>query len=341
MSTQERWIPDASALSAFRENPEGFRLKYRLHLSHPSPEFKMDAGSAIHAARNVLFSGGTLEDAIAQAREIRGPVEGPRNADQVEALVRAYAARYPRAEEEFSVVCSEEYAEAEIVIPDNVARDCTHVYNPPQCCDHPRGCHPETFMYCGILDSVVRFPDGSEYVMDLKTTGAYLNDQWCTMMSLSDQMTGYVAIRRALGHRCDGYIVDGVRVNDYVPKGKTVPNIDLAKDFVRFGPVRVPEWRVERWARDVAYTLRQIAALEAERGTAEPWPLYQNWPYGKVDAFKDFYETPAELHAETAKLFEVRTWDPKAVAAGRAHVPAIAEPLNAKDFGPRAEDYPV
>jgi hypothetical protein len=322
-------IHDASALSAFRENPEMYRLKYALNLVHPAPDHKINAGSAIHAARNVLFSGGTLEDAIAQAREIRGPVEGPRNADQVEALVRAYAARYPRAEEEFSVVCSEEYAEALIQLPcascgmGSVCGQCIH------------------FDYCGILDSVVRFPDGSEYVMDLKTTGAYLNDQWCTMMSLSDQMTGYVAIRRALGHRCDGYIVDGVRVNDYVPKGKTVPNIDLAKDFVRFGPVRVPEWRVERWARDVAYTLRQIAALEAERGTAEPWPLYQNWPYGKVDAFKDFYETPAELHAETAKLFEVRTWDPKAVAAGRAHVPAIAEPLNAKDFGPRAEDYPV
>ena len=306
-------IHDASALSAFRENPEGYRLKYALNLVHPAPDHKINAGSAIHAARNVLFSGGTLEDAIAQAREIRGSVEGPRNADQVEALVRAYVARYPRAEEEFSVVCSEEYAEAKIHAPE---------------CDTRIGlsrglCTLACFDYCGILDSVVRFPDGSEYVMDLKTTGSYLNDQWCTMMSLSDQMTGYVAIRRALGHRCDGYIVDGVRVNDYVPKGKTVPNIDLAKDFVRFGPVRVPEWRVERWARDVAYTLRQIADLERERGTVEPWPLYQNWPYGKVDAFREFYEQPAELHAQVAQLFEVRTWDPKAVAAARAHVPTV------------------
>lgn len=307
MSTQERWIPDASALNAFRENPEMFRLKYRLHLSHPAPEFKMDAGSAIHAARNVLFSGGTLEEAVAQARAIRGPVEGPRNADQVEALVRAYAARYPRAEEEFSVVCSEEYAEALIQLPcascgmGNVCGQCIH------------------FDYCGILDSVVRFPDGSEYVMDLKTTGSYLNDGWFTMMSLSDQMTGYVAIRRALGHRCDGYIVDGVHVNDYVPKGKTTPNIDLAKDFVRFGPVRVPEWRIERWARDVVYTLGQIAELERTRGIEAPWPLYQNWPYGKVDAFREFYEQPAELHGQVAQLFEKRTWDPRAVAEGRAY----------------------
>lgn len=314
-----RHIHDASALNAFRENPEGYRLRYVLGLHHPSPEFKMDAGSAIHAARNVLFSGGTLEDAVAIAREIRGPVEGPRNADQVEALVRAYATRYPRAEDEFSVVCSEEYAEARIHDP----RCAADKYIPGRACEIVEdfcdggGC----FDYCGILDSVVRFPDGSEYVMDLKTTGAYLNKEWFTMMSLSDQMTGYVAIRRALGHRCDGYIVDGVRVNDYVPKGKTVPNIDLVKDFIRFGPVRVPEWRVERWARDVTYTLKQIAELERERGTAAPWPLYQNWPYGKVDAFRDFYETPAELHAETMKLFEVRTWDPRAVAAARAHTP--------------------
>jgi hypothetical protein len=315
--TTTRRIHDASALNAFRENPEGYRLKYALNLVHPAPDHKINAGSAIHAARNVLFSGGTLEDAIAQAREIRGTVEGPRNAAQVEALVRAYAARYPRAEEEFSVVCSEEYAEARIHSPRCME---ARIADEPTCAD----CDAFTcFDYCGILDSVVRFPDGSEYVMDLKTTGSYLNDQWCTMMSLSDQMTGYVAIRRALGHRCDGYIVDGVRVNDYVPKGKTVPNIDLAKDFVRFGPVRVPEWRVERWARDVAYTLRQIAALEAERGTAEPWPLYQNWPYGKVDAYREFYEQPAELHGQVAQMFEVRTWDPRAVAAGRAHTPSV------------------
>lgn len=312
-NTAIRRIHDASALSAFRENPEMYRLKYALNLVHPSPEFKMDAGSAIHAARNVLFSGGTLDEAVAQARAIRGPVEGPRNADQVEALVRAYAARYPRAEEEFAVVCSEEYAEAMIH-----SAACV----PGSGCASEVGC----FAYCGILDAVVRFPDGSEYVMDLKTTGSYLNDAWFTMMSLSDQMTGYVAIRRALGHRCDGYIVDGVRVNDYVPKGKTVPNIDLAKDFIRFGPVRVPEWRIERWARDVQYTLAQIAQLERERGLAQPWPLYQNWPYGKVDAFRDFYETPAELHAETMKLFEVRTWDPRAVAAARAHTPTQVTP---------------
>lgn len=319
MSDTIRRIHDASALNAFRENPEGYRLRYVLGLHHPSPEFKMDAGSAIHAARNVLFSGGTLEEAVAVAREIRGPVEGPRNADQVEALVRAYAARYPRAEDEFAVVCSEEYAEARIILC--LACKNTDRYVVNQKCDVCESADTIAFDYCGILDSVVRFPDGSEYVMDLKTTGAYLNDAWFTMMSLSDQMTGYVAIRRALGHRCDGYIVDGVRVNDYVPKGKTVPNIDLAKDFIRFGPVRVPEWRVERWARDVAYTLKQIAELERERGTAQPWPLYQNWPYGKVDAFRDFYETPAELHAETMKLFEVRTWDPRVVAAGRAHMP--------------------
>lgn len=307
-STLERWIPDHSAVASFRENPEGFRLKYRLHLAPARPDDKMQAGSAIHAARNVLFSGGDLEAAVAQALAIRGEgtVRGPAH---VERVVRAYAARYPRHEEPFNVVCSEEYAEVRICV-----------------CGLTECFHESAFDYCGILDSVVRFPDGSEYVMDLKTTGSYLNEGWCNMMSLSDQMTGYVAIRRALGHRCDGYLVDGVHISDYVRKDGTI-NVDLAKDFVRYGPVQVPEWRVERWARDMQYTLAQIAQLERERGLAQPWPLYQNWPYGKVDAYREFYETPAELHEQTMQLFERKTWSPREVAEGRAvTTPAAVTP---------------
>lgn len=306
--TSPTWIPDHSAIAAFRENPEMFRLKYRLHLQPATPDDKMRAGSAIHAGRNVLWSGGGVEDAVRTARAVRGEVPGARDVEHVERLVRAYAARYPREAAPFKVIQSEEYVEALITT-------CCH--SDSQSCD----CATTDFAYCGILDGVIRFADGAEYVCDLKSTGAYLNVTWMEAMKLSDQMTGYVAIRRALGFRCDGYYVDGVHVRDPKPRKDGTfgtPNIDLEGDFYRFGPEPVGVWRVERWVRDMRYTLAQIAALEAERGLDNPWPIYQNWPYGKVDAYREFYEAPAELHAQVAQMFERREWSPRDVAKERA-----------------------
>lgn len=316
------WIPDHSAVQCFRENPEMFRLKHRLQLVPATPNDKMRAGSAIHAGRNVLyearrksaFAGANApyaEDVIAEAvrtaRAHRTETPGARDANHVERIVRAYAQRY--ASEPFEVVANEEYVEAKI---------CQHAY-PSEVWGCLRGTCPDGFAYCGIIDAVVRFPDGSEYVMDTKTTGAYLGEEWHATMGLSDQMTGYVALRRALGHRCDGYIVDGIHISDYVPKrGAQEPKVDLEKDFVRAGPIRVPEWRIERWARDMRFTLTQIAQLEKERGIDNPWPIYQNWAYGKVDAYRPFYEEPAELHASVAAMYEKREWSPREVAEERA-----------------------
>jgi hypothetical protein len=140
---------------------------------------------------------------------------------------------------------------------------------------------------------------------------------------LGDQFVGYVAMRRAKGLRCDGFLVDGIHMSDPKPRkdgSRGEPKVDEA-DFVRVGPVPVPEWRVERWARDVLYTLAKIRELEAERGIDTPWPMYQNWPYGKVDAYREFYETPPELHASVACQFERRQWNPRDVAEERKVAP--------------------
>ena len=275
----------------------------------------MRAGSAIHAGRNVLYEArrrgatayddATIAEAVRVARAHRGELGGFRDANHVERIVRAYAARY--ASEPFEVVANEEYVEARIL-----CQSCNNSGPVSDC--------SKCFDYCGIMDCAIRFADdGSEYVMDTKTTGSYLSEAWHGTMSLADQMTGYVALRRALGHRCDGYYVDGVHISDYVPKrGAAEPKIDLEKDFVRVGPVRVPEWRVERWARDLRFTLTQIAQLEKERGIDTPWPIYQNWAYGKVDAYREFYEQPAELHASVAAMFEKREWSPREVAEERS-----------------------
>lgn len=325
--TTSIWIPDHSAVQCFRENPEAFRLKYRQHLRTPTPETHFGAGHALHGARNVLFTarkeGVTtytpelIDKAAEVARTLRGDAPGRRGAEQCERIVRAYAARY--AHEEFRVTATEEYAEARI------GEGCTY-------CSPPRndgkfklhlhyacpGCG--SFMFCGILDAAIAFPDGAEHVFDLKSTGSYLNEAWDMCMRLSDQFVGYVALRRATGHRCDGYYVDGIHFTD--PKARKdgsygEAKVDLEKDFVRVGPVPVPDWRVQRWAANMKYTLAQIDELERTRGVDVPWPMYQNWSYGKVDEYKDFYLEPAELHAQTALTFERKPWTPREVAEER------------------------
>ncbi len=299
-----------------------FRIAYRLHLKPATPNDKMTAGSAIHAGRNVLYTfrkdnpsagaypADVVEAAVKVARELRGDGPGARGADQVEMIVRTYAAKY--ATEPFSVRENERYVEARIHAPGCASALCSGGGT----LNVAAGC----FDFCGIMDAAIGFVDGSEYVADLKSTGAYLNDNWETMVRLGDQFVGYVAMQRALGARCDGFFVDGIHVRDAKMRKDGsfgVPSVD-EDDFVRVGPVPVPEWRIERWAANVRYTLAQIRALEASRGLDAPWPVYQNWPYGKVDAYREFYETPAELHTQVRAMFEVKQWSPREVAEQRA-----------------------
>lgn len=320
-----KWIPDNSALAAFRESPETFRLKYRLHLVPASPDDKMRAGSAIHAARNVLYefqrtnpgqpyAPDAIEAAVVVGRAHRGEGGGARDANHVERVVRMYAQHY--AVEPFAVLENEQYVEARI----HSAECLNDSFAAGVLCYHSEHAYDvDCFDFCGIQDAVVRFADASEYVMDTKSTGAYLNEAWETTARLGDQFVGYVAMRRANGARCDGFLVDGIHMSDPRPRkdgSRGEPKVDEA-DFVRVGPVAVPEWRVERWAQDVRYTLAKIRELEAERGLDVPWPMYQNWPYGKVDAYREFYETAPELHASVALQFEQRQWNPRDVADER------------------------
>lgn len=329
----QRWIPDNSAIAAFRESPEKFRLRYRLGLVPQGPALKMRAGSAIHAGRNVLYDwrkgalDGTnvpleqiaytpdvVERAVQVARAHRGPLDGPRNADHVERVVRTYAAKY--AVEPFAVVENEKYVEARIHTSACVKWHNTQgIVQGDLCTGAIGGC----FDFCGIQDAVVRFPDGSEYVMDTKSTGAYLGADWERAARLGDQFVGYVAMRRALGLRCDGFFVDAIHMNDPRPRkdgSYGEPKVDES-DFQRVGPVSVPEWRVERWAADMRYTLAAIAALDAERGPEVPWPAYQNWAYGKVDEYAEFAEVAPELHGSVRQQYAVEAWSPAQVAEER------------------------
>lgn len=293
------WIPDATALADFRTNPEAFRLRHRLGLVPAVPDDALRAGSAIHAYLDVHFQDRDLDTALRAAVRVRGAAAAggttKRPWSQIDAVARAYLARYPRSLDPFVVVANETYLEAVIH-----ATGCDGTCNPAEC-----------FWYCGIVDRAVQFKaDATEYVMDTKTTGAILAQSWWEGIPRA-QLVGYVALRRALGHPAAGIYVDAIHFNDRTQR------VDPIKDFYRFGPERVAEWQIERWKADTRYTLAQIAHLDATRGPNVPWPLYENWRYGKRDAYAAMYDAPPEMHAHTAKLYAKAAWDPEQVARER------------------------
>ena len=316
-------IHDATALRAFRENPELYRLRHELHLVPVARDAAPDSGTAFHAALKRWFDTYELDEALAALRAawpedtlttqlfgVAPPEKRPFTL--FERLMRGYAERWPQEREGFEVVANEAYLEGEFSVtasgrsgePDPATLTADSAKSKPREAD-PTPASVTRFAWCGIRDLKVRYADASEYVVDHKSTSGWLNAEFFAALDLDVQMCGYVGLEIVNGRRCDGYLVDAIHVDTRGHK------VDPARDFVRHGPVNVPEWKRTRWARDVEYTLRQIEALRAERGIDAPWPMYANFKFGKVDAYKPFYETPAELHALERGNFVHEPWVPR------------------------------
>jgi hypothetical protein len=288
------WIADTTALSCFRENPELFRLRHVLGLKPAYREEAPEAGKAFHAAARHWFSQETtdVEGSLKALAVAWGPVPDPlmgvtekRPLSLFERIFKAYAERWPREDDPFEVVRNEEYVEGVIDLPWNQR----YVYT--------------GFEYCGIIDRVIR-ENGRNYVKDTKTTSAAFTADYFEMYEVSGQMIGYCALELVNGHECFGYYIDGVHVNEHYISKKTGNlcggNINPEKDFVR----------------DVEWTLKQIEMLMTERGPNEPWPVYENFKFGKKGAYWDFLTEPAEAHAGIAEEYKIEFWEPKEVAGG-------------------------
>lgn len=326
------WVPDASALATFRQNPEAFRLRYRKHLRPKArSQNAADAGAALHVALDMWFREPTsnVQLALAALRAAwqEGVADEARPLALMEQVVAAYAEKYPREQDAFKVLRNESYVEADIAwggqdVRINREADPKHDREQPPAslpsCAVGLGLAHSTFRYGAILDRKIELQDGSQYVMDTKSTGSYLSAEWSWQMSQSDQLIGQVALERALGRRCDGFFVDAVQVRKST---LTYPKPDMQ----RFGPVLVPEWRIQKWAADIAHTLHQIAELEKLRGIDNPWPVYHNSSYGKRDDYWEFIETPPELHAQLVEKFEVKPWIPSEEAQRRQNAKLLAK----------------
>lgn len=292
MTLAATWIPDATAVRDFRQSPERFRLKHRLHLRRAGWDFATDAGRAFHKALDAWFgpAGGDVEAAVAALHAVwDGPPEGlgdggRRPLSLMERTLRAYCAKWPREADGFAVTATERYVEGRIARA-GVAFD-----------------------WCGIIDR--ELDDGTRAIMDTKTTNGWFHtpktEGFFLRHEVGEAMLGYLALLQALDSDVAVYYIDAVHLNE--DGGDVKPE----RDFRRWRcPGVVQGWRLDRWARDIAWTLDEIKRLEDARGIDAEWPLYTNWGFNKPDEFTQVALTPPELRAGALLAFERRPWVPR------------------------------
>lgn len=254
---RETFVPDSTAITNFRQCPEMARLRHHLGCEREREEgAEIDgktAGSAWHAAMQCWFTeygnAQSIETALAALRAA-WPEEplflakpAKRTLAHFEALLEGYAERWPREQDPFKVLRNEEYFEGYIANLEDVPF--------------------HAFPYCGIQDRKIRFEDGTEYVMDSKTTSGRLDDNYFADYELDQQLRGYMAWERVSGRPCAGVFVDVVHIDTRYHKVKP--------EFFDRRRIVYPDWKLSQWARDTELAIKQWETMKQELGIEQRW----------------------------------------------------------------------
>jgi hypothetical protein len=307
MTAKPSWIPDATWLSDFRECPEKTRLR---HVGGWVPYREDEApasGSALHAGVKTWFDDEGVEAAVAalragwtkEAEEVEAPSFGDvplvkRPLELFERVMRGYAARWPRALDDFRVVANEGYDEQFINL------------------------WGASFWWCGRKDRVIEWGDGRRSIMDLKSSAMRLDENYFRAYELSSQMRGYMAMELVAGKACDSVYIDAVHIDTYKRRktkaGFTTYGGDVAPDdFVRHGPIIVPDWKLSEWARSVEHALRQREWFMENVGPDARWEQRDGacFKWGKPCAFWGVCNIHRDAIAGTLQReYTVRRWFP-------------------------------
>ena len=288
---RDGWIPDATQINAFRRCPEFFRLRHVKGLIKPGREGAPESGEGWHAALRCWFDGKSVAECLLELAKSWPAIatfsehKEKRPLELFQRMFTAYIDKYPRSDDSFKVERNEEYL---------------------------AGNFP-AFNYCGIVDRVITF-DSSSYVMDSKSTGMWVNAGWFEAFEMSQQMIGYVALEQANGRECAGYFIDAVHVDTRYHKVKP-------ENFVRYGPIKVPEWKLDNWKRSVEMTLAQIKWFWDNYGPDEVWEQREQgckawnkwcgfWSSPAGQQFPGLCRSPQELHSTLMEEYDERFWEP-------------------------------
>ena len=175
-----------SRLSCFRECPRKHYLRYELGLRPELEAFALRVGTGFHAALDAADKGldvsATLETAIAD----------PFDLALVAAMVNGHVERWKA--DPVEVIASE------------------LVFDIP-CVNPETGKPTPLFRLAGVVDRIVRLPDGRVALMEYKTTSRDFSpgaDYW-TALHRDQQLSIYVLAARALGHDVSTVLYDVTR----------------------------------------------------------------------------------------------------------------------------------
>jgi hypothetical protein len=117
------------------------------------------------------------------------------------------------------------------------------------------------------------------------------------------------------GQTVEGYFIDAVHVDTRYKKVKP-------ENFVRHGPIKVPNWKLDTWARDTETALRQLEWFWERFGADQPWEhreqgcrAWNKWcPFWSSPAHSSvpgLCRSPEEMHEVLEGEYIVEHWNPE------------------------------
>lgn len=204
--------------------------RYRQHLARPTPDVSAHFGQVVHAGVRALFAGedGPAAASTAWGAFVAPPKKAHLNLAYAQNVVEQYAASYfGENAAPFELVMNERYLEQ------------------------------EERSLCGIVDRVVRSKqDGALYVIDLKSTGLFLNGAWFEQWRHSLQAAIYLdLVEHALAQPVAGFWVDAIHLDR---RGHA-----KREDFMRVGPFPYSEALRAELRTEVDELVSRVQYLDA------------------------------------------------------------------------------
>lgn len=172
-----------SRLACFRSCPRKHQIRYEFGITPVVDSFALRVGSAFHAALEARDKGLDPEAAIGER------VEDPYDLALVAAMFDAHERHYAKSPVE--TVASEQVFEMPLRNPET-------------------GAATPNWVLKGVIDRIVRLPDGRLALMENKTTSRDFSpgaDYW-VRLQLDQQLSIYLMAARHLGHKIDTILYD-------------------------------------------------------------------------------------------------------------------------------------
>lgn len=175
-----------SRLSCFRACPRRHYIRYELGITPETDSFPLRVGSAFHAALEAADKGGDPE-AVLQDR-----LDNPHDLALVAAMFHGHREQWES--DHLEPVATELTFDLPILNPET-------------------GAPTPIWRVAGVIDRIVRLPDGRTALMEYKTTSRDFSpgaDYWLAL-HLDQQLSIYVIAARALGYPIDTVLYDVTR----------------------------------------------------------------------------------------------------------------------------------